>query len=215
MIWGKKEQYLIWISAYLPFIIIMLYRFIDGNDYFKNTSLALYIKEYLSKNQFDTLIIIFIVVFTIFLYRRVVSFLFSRIDEKLKAGSYGKEVVVRNYESLNVNDYSFFLISLLLPLVSLDYASIMNLWISLLFIFIIIGVYVKTNTISVCPVFFISNRNVFKAVISEHTRQEEESNPQLRKSVYVITFNKNIDMDNKFRAKQIVGNVFYISPFND
>ena len=131
----------------------------------------------------------------------------------MKEGSTGIEIVLRNYQRLSVNDYSFFLISLLLPLVSLDYTSIFNLLVSLLIISFIIIIYVSTNSICVCPVFFMSNRFVFKATISQHSRDEEELNPSLRKDVYVITLKKNIDMDKKYRAEKIVSNVYYIVQF--
>ena len=35
--WGKKEQLILWITAYIPLILIMIFRFIDSNDFFKKT----------------------------------------------------------------------------------------------------------------------------------------------------------------------------------
>ena len=32
--WGKREQYYIWICAYLPFILLMTHRYLDSNKYF-------------------------------------------------------------------------------------------------------------------------------------------------------------------------------------
>ncbi|MDM5214637.1 hypothetical protein QUF94_24960 [Peribacillus sp. NJ4] len=207
--WGKNEQKLLWGTAYLPLFLLMIYRFIESNNFFPSKVKNLI--EKIGKENFDLINIILILFLSFILYKGVINWLFSGNDDKLKQKKIGKDFFIRKYEKLSVNDYSFFLMTLLLPLISLDYKSIINLIVSLLIILFIISVYVKTDSISVCPLFFVSGRQVFKAVMSEYTKEEENRDPSLRKEVIIITLEKNLDLNGNFRAQRLVNNVFYVA----
>lgn len=209
--WGKKEQFILWVTAYLPFILIIMYRFIDGNDFFKKTKWALWLSEHLDKILFDFIIIIGIIVFSLFIYRLVTNWLFNDYDNLLKAKEIGKNISVRKYERLNVNDYSFFLMTLLLPLVSIDHASVVNLVVTFMIIVIVIFIWVKTDSISACPLFFTSGRHVYRAVISDQPKEVEALDPLSRMDVIIITCEKNLDLNHKFRVQKLVNNVFYLA----
>lgn len=209
--WGKREQVILWMAAYLPLIFIMVYRFIDSNDFFKKTKWAKWLAKYIDKTLFDVITIAGIIVISLIIYRLVAMWIFSNYDRRLRAKEIGKNVSVRKYERLSVNDYSFFLMTLLLPLVSLDQASGINLMVTIAIILIVIAIYVKTDFISVCPVFFVSGRQVYKVIISDQSKEAEIADPSIRQEVIIITREKLLNLNNKFRTVKLISNIFYLS----
>ena len=208
--WGKRDQVIFWITAYLPLILIMIYRFIDSNDYFKRTKLVIYLAQHINKLLFDIIVFAFIIVISLFLYRLVTNWYFNSIEKELNKGGIGVTYYVREFRKVNVNDYTFFLMTLLLPLISLDHSSIINLLVTVLIISIVITIYVTTNFIIICPLFFTSGRYVYRGTISEHSKKEEELDPSLRKSVVIITNEKSPNLNNQFKGDKLIDNIYYI-----
>ncbi|EFM09517.1 conserved hypothetical protein [Paenibacillus curdlanolyticus YK9] len=209
--WGKREQVILWTAAYLPLFLIMFYRFVDSNDFFKKTEWATWLAQYIDKTVFDVFIIAGIIFISLLIYRLVAIWLFSNYDRQLRAKEIGKIVSIRKYERLSVNDYSFFLMTLLLPLVSLDQASGINLMVTVAIVLIVIAIYVKTDFISVCPVFFVSGRQVFKAIISDQSKEAEVADSSIRQEVIIITRDKSLNLNKKFRTVKLIGDIFYLS----
>lgn len=212
--WGKREQVILWATAYFPLILIIIYRFIDGNDYFKKTGWAKWLAENIDKTVFDLIVITGIIAASLLIYRLVAAWLFSDYDLQLKEKEIGKNVSIRKYERLSVNDYSFFLMTLLLPLISIDQASTINLMVTLAIIVIVIAIYVKTDFISVCPVFFTSGRQVYKAIISDQNKEAEAADPSIRQEVIIITREKSMNLNNKFRTLKLINNIFYLASYD-
>lgn len=212
--WGKREQVILWATAYLPLILIMIYRYVDSNDYFKKTAWVKWLAKHFDKTVFDLIIITAIIVISLFIYRLVAIWLFSDYDRQLKDKEIGKNVSVRKYERLSVNDYSFFLMTLLLPLISIDQASAINLMVTLTIIVIVIAIYVKTDFISVCPVFFMSGRQVYKAIISDQSKEAEATDPSIRKDVIIITRENSLNLNYRFRTVKLISNIHYLSSNN-
>ncbi|MGE7827332.1 hypothetical protein [Paenibacillus sp. NPDC093718] len=212
--WGKREQVILWATTYLPLVLIMVYRFVDSNDYFKTTEWATWLAKHLDKTLFDLIIITAIIVISLVIYRLVAVWLFSDYDRQLKDKEIGKNVSVRKYVRLSVNDYSFFLMTLLLPLISIDQASAINFMVTLAIIVIVIAIYVKTDFISVCPVFFMSGRQVYKAIISDQSKEAEAADPSIRKDVIVITREKLLNLNYRFRTEKLIGNIYYLASNN-
>jgi hypothetical protein len=209
--WGKREQVLLWTTAYLPLILIMVYRFVDSNDYFKKTEWALWFAKRIDKTAFDAIVVAAILAISLVGYRLVAVWLFNGYDRQLQNRELGKTISVRKYERLSVNDYSFFLLTLLLPLISIDQASAVNLMVTLAIIVIAIAIYVKTDYISVCPVFFLSGRQVYKAMISDRSKEAEATDPSIRKEVILITCGSSLDLNNKFRTVKLINNIYYLA----
>lgn len=212
--WSKREQVILWATAYLPLILIMIYRFIDSNDYFKEMTWAKWLTKHIDKTVFDIIVIAAIIVLSLLIYRLVAMWLFSNYDRQLQAREIGMNVSIRKYERLSVNDYSFFLMTLLLPLVSIDQASGINLMVTIAIVLIVITIYVKSDFISVCPVFFVSGRQVYKAIISDQSREEEIADPSIRQEVIAITREKSMNLNNKFRTVKLLSNIYYLSASN-
>lgn len=214
MIWGKRQQIVLWITVYTPLLLVMVYRFIDAKDYFKRLSIFVWLADHIDKVLFDIVIISLIVITSMFFYKGIANYYLSHLKGKLETGQDGETVSVRKYEKLSVNEYSFFLLTLLVPLVSIDHTSVINLCISIFIIIFVMVIYVKTDYLVTCPVFFVSGYQVFKATLSYGTRQQEELNPSLKKEVVVITKLKRLDLSYKFRVIRLVSNIYYLAKKN-
>lgn len=213
--WGKKEQIVFWGTAYLPLLLIMIYRFVDSKDYFKKTNIAIWLAKHIDKVLFDTIIFGFIIVISLLLYRKVSKWYFDELEVELYKGDRGRTFYIRKYKKISANEYTFFLMTLLLPLFSLDHSSIINFLVTVLIIVVVISIYVNTNFIIVCPLFFISGRYVYEGIISEYSKEEEEKNSSLRKSVYIITNEKYLDLNNQFRCVKLIDNIYYVVKNNN
>lgn len=214
--WGKREQWILWSVTYTPLILIMFFRFLVSNNiYF---GLDVYLKNlnkfnelFFSKMAFELYFIIFTLIASIILFKITIKFYLYKYDEKFVVGRDGEDFYIREIKKLSANDYSFFLLTLLLPLISLDHSSIINLFISIMIIVYVINIYVKTDSISACPIFFFSGRAVYKGIISTGSKEEEQVNPTLRRSVVMIMKKDSIDLINQVRGESLVGNVYYIT----
>lgn len=148
---------------------------------------------------------------TVPVYKCTIRFLFAKYEEDFKEKNLGYPYSIRKIEKLKANDYSFFLLTLLLPIVSLDHSSLINLIISLLIIICVIVIYVKTDSISSSPILFFSGRKVYKGEISQGTTEEELLNPFLREEVVLIVKQDKLDLNKKFYGDSLVKGVFYLT----
>ncbi|WP_144531701.1 hypothetical protein [Bacillus pumilus] len=210
MLWGKKEQYYLWYTAYLPLFLIMGYRFIDGLNLFGEIKLARNIVNKINKVGIEFIVVVCIIAFSYFMYRIVIKWLISEEISHLESGVSGAVFSIRSIKKLNVNDYTFFLMSLLLPLFSLDYESFMNLAVSSLIIVVIVMIYVKTDFISVCPLFFTTGYQVYEAILSEFPKEIEIQDPSVRVNAIIIIKNKNPDLNDNYRAIRLISNIYLV-----
>ena len=210
MLWRKREQVILWGTAYTPLVLFMVFRFIDSNNYFKKTKAVLWLVKIVNPKIIDVVIVLAIAGLSLAIYHLVANWLFHGLEQKLTT-SIGQEVYVRKYEPLSVNDYSFFLMTLLVPLISMGFSSAVNLTITCLIIVIVVVIYVKTDTISVCPVIFLSGRHVYKGIVSDQPKEKEKDNPAARQEVVLITRQHSLNLDNKFRIVPLIGNIRYMS----
>lgn len=209
MIWTRKEQTLMWITAYFPLLIVMFSGFLYHNELlpagFKKQQL-----EQLFTHWWivELVFLITVLLISLLLYRIVILWLLRGLEQRLADRTLGREVSVRQYAKISANDYTFFLLTLLLPQVVVDYSSVVNLTVSLFMIVFIISVYVKTDSIATCPLFFVSGRQVYQGVISVSSRAEEENNPDLRRNVVLIIREREMNLNVKYRAQRLVDNVY-------
>lgn len=217
--WRKTEQIIIWIVTYTPIVLIMVFRFFTSNNFFMSAERINCIKTinnvFLSKMAIETYFILVLLIFSLLLYKSTIKFFLSDYEERFKLGKDGENYYIRRLKKLNANDYSFFLLTLLTPLVSLDNSSMINLLISLIIILVVIYIYVKTDEISICPLFFFSGRSIYKGVISLGTKEQENEDPSLRKEVIIIIKKENISLNKKVRGGKLVDNVFYLTSLSE
>ncbi|MEY8820589.1 hypothetical protein AB7C35_15420 [Bacillus subtilis] len=210
MQWGKKEQYYLWYTAYLPLFLIMIYRFIDSLNLFGKNQIVIRILDILTKVGLDFVVFTIIIIFSLIMYKLVIRWFFKDLEGQLENKTKGSVYSIRKLKRLSVNDYTFFLMSLLLPLFSLDYESFINLAGSCLFIAVIIIIFVKTEFISVCPLFFITGYEVYEAIISQSSKEDEQNDKSLRIKAIILTKEKFPDLDDKYRAVRLINNIYLI-----
>ncbi|MCY7971047.1 hypothetical protein MOB00_06750 [Bacillus spizizenii] len=211
MLWGKKEQYYLWYTAYLPLFLIMVYRFIDSLNLFGNIKIIKYIVKTLTKTGVDFIVILLIILFSYLMYKLVIRWLLKDQEIDLNSGNTGSSFSIRSIKKLSVNDYTFFLMSLLLPLFSLDYESFINVAVSFLIIVVVIIIYVKTDFISICPLFFTTGYQVYEAIISQHSKETEQEDPSVRITAIIITKSKNPDLNDRYRGRRLISNIYLIT----
>lgn len=219
--WSKFEQSVLWIITYSPLVLVMIFRFIAGNKYFgidewfENKEWFPEKSIFFGEMAVEVYFVFIILLYTIIVYKLTIKFYLAGCEEKIKPGEAGEAVYIRKAEKLGANDYSFFLLTLLLPLVSLDHSSVINLAVSIMVISFVISIYVRTDAISVCPIIFFSGRRVYKGIISTAEKKEETSNPGHRKEVVFIIKKGKITFSKKVRGASLVNNVYYLTNNNE
>ncbi|MBF2504936.1 hypothetical protein IA928_02380 [Listeria welshimeri] len=170
------KQFALWIIAYMPVISLLILKYLRST-YYKD---GLWINmRTLSLNVFGDFVIYFSVcLVTIFLY-----WLSAKIFEKCKMREIRNKkgvnnVIVREYKPISINEYSFFILSLLIPFVIEDPSDLLNLLIMLTLILIIISIMIKKKQIIINPIFLFSRFKVF-SIVGEVK--------DIRKEYYVIT----------------------------
>src|SRR5690606_31899889 len=94
---------------------------------------------------------------------------------------------VRKFSKLSYNDYMFFLLTLILPLITVDFSKFTNLYVCFLIIIFIILLLVNLNYIIACPLLIFSKYKVWV-----------------------------VDIETEIHGQQsILENVFVISPVDD
>lgn len=211
--WSKKEPIILWTTAYAPLLMLMLGGFLYRNDLLPQAIREERLSQMLGGRLWiaEAGFLLAVLGGSLLLYRLVIVWLLRDIGKKVHSGNGGRNYAVRRFEKLPASDYTFFLLTLLLPRLALDYSSITNFAVSLLMIVFIIAVFVKTDTIATCPLFFVSGYRVFKGTISANSREEEAADPELRREVVLLVRGKDLDLGEKYRGETLKGNVYVIS----
>lgn len=130
---------------------------------------------------------------------------FKKLEKKIKMENKGENFVVQKFDRLNLNDYTFFLLTLILPLITVDYTSTVSLFICFSVVIFIIILLINIEYIIACPIFFISKYKIWKVNLSK------PSNAPLKidKEVFVIT-KINDFFNREFRAVKLLRNVYFL-----
>ncbi|PEW56322.1 hypothetical protein [Bacillus cereus] len=200
--WSKKEQVLLWILAYLPLMGIFLLKFALENKLIPSSLQVIWGKIPHTSEKVTELIYAIIIV----VLGSLLGILITRgaLKKAKNSTSSISEVYIKKYAKPRAEHYSFFLITMLLPLFSLDVKSVTNLTGGLLILGIIILIYVKTDSISTNPLFFVTGRSVFQAEITNTSGSEN------RRKVFLISEDEFLDLNDKFIIQHLVGDVYYI-----
>lgn len=218
--WNKKIQILFWGAAYSPVFIIGLYRFffegvqkgrfleIDFIKTFYNKnflSIKTFYRDYpsLTLNIIDCSIITIIIGLSVLLYIKGPTVIFKNIEKEIDINDVTSNV--RKFSKLGYNDYMFFLLTLILPLITVDFSKFTNLYICFLVIVFIILLLVNLNYIIACPLLIFSKFKVW--VVDIETEIQGETH--ILENVFVIT--PEVDLYNKkFIKKQLLPRIYYL-----
>lgn len=198
--WSKKEQLLLWILAYLPLIAILILKFLLENDIIPDSLYSIW--RQLPNNKTISELVYTSSTLLLFTALGILIMKFG-LKKARKADSITKMILIKKYRKPRADHYSFFLVTMLLPLFSLDVKSITNLFGALIILILVIIIYVKTDSISTNPLFFLSGKHIYEADI-------QSMNGHIINTVYLISDERDLDLNNSFKVQHLVENIYYI-----
>ena len=199
--WGKPEQAVIWTISYIPIFLIAFYRY-----YFEYSISEIKIfNQTLTVNAIHLISIITIVIFSFVLYFLFPKIIFRKIERAIEDNKRGMGVYIKQFEKLSINDYTFFLLTLILPIITVDFSSTVSLLLCLSIIIFIIVLLTSINYIIACPIFFISAYKVWKVSFVETS----DINDQYVINAYVITSRDDF-FNSKFKVVKLLSNIYFL-----
>lgn len=174
---NKIKQFFLWFLAYLPIILIIVFRAWGG-------------KWYLS-------IIFVIISIIIYFFSGKLYLLFEKRQVKNNAKKIGS---IKTNKVLPISEYSYFILTLFMPLLFEDISSSLDYTIFGTLILLILIIFTKNDYIIINPLFLLANYHVFKVKITNADKVIDG---------YAIV-NKKIDLDKKVHYKKLFPNIFFI-----
>lgn len=202
--WGKLEQAVLWIISYIPVLLIALYRHV----FEKKVSEAEYICLYgykISDYLFHIIVVILLMSLSVCLYLWAPKIMFKKLEGKLMLKEKGQDVIVKKFERPSLNDYTFFLLTLILPLITVDFSSIVSFLVCFSVVIFIIVLLIQIDYIIACPLFFVSSYKIWKVTLLEKNETDEEYIIE----GYVITKEKDF-FDKEYRVVKLIRNVHFL-----
>ncbi|WP_399632730.1 hypothetical protein [Sporosarcina sp. SG10008] len=198
--WGKLEQTFFWIIAYIPVVSIGSYRF-----FFENQISELTIYKYeISGDTIDIISVITILAVSITIYMNTPKLALRKLERKLATGEKGGDYQIKHFEKLNLNDYTFFLLTLILPLITVDFSSPVSTIVCFFVVVFIITLLVKIDYIIACPLFFVSSYKIWRVKMVEPSMKDIEIDAFL-----ITKINDFFEQD--FRAVKLIKNVYLLT----
>ncbi|CAM4214073.1 hypothetical protein BAMA_02105 [Bacillus manliponensis] len=202
--WGKLEQAVLWIISYIPVLLIALYRHV----FEKKVSEAGYIRfcgYQISDYFIHIIVVISLMCLSVCLYLWAPKIMFKKLERKLMLKEKGQNVTVKKFERPSLNDYTFFLLTLILPLITVDFSSIVSFLVCFSVITFIIVLLIQIDYLIACPLFFVSSYKVWKVALLEKSERDEEYIIE----GYVIT-KENDFFDKEHRIVKLIRNVYFL-----
>ncbi|HFD6470302.1 TPA: hypothetical protein ACF5NP_000784 [Enterococcus faecium] len=147
----KVVELMFWLVSYSPVFMIILYNF--------------FIKSNKTSNLVQVACFIMIIIITVILYKVTLSIFMKIQIKKIKTNQQKKLLKLRHKESLSLEQYSFFILSLMLPFIFESTESLFDLLLILSLVCVIISVMIKMDQIIVNPIFLFSKIGIYKGEI--------------------------------------------------
>lgn len=179
----KLKQYFLWFLAYLPIILIIIFRARINSEVSENSC-------YLS------LIFVFISLLIYFFSGKIYLF----VEKKRVSDTDRRTGSIKSKNTLPISEYSYFILTLFMPLLFEDISNILDYTVFGTLILLILIIFTKNDYIIVNPLFLLANYHVFKVRMINIDKEIKG---------YAIV-NKKIDLDKKIYYKKIFTNVFFI-----
>lgn len=202
--WGKFEQAVLWIISYIPVLLIALYRHVFEKKVSEAESIPLYVYQ-ISDYLFHIIVVIFLLCLSVCLYLWAPKIMFKNIERQLMLKEKGQDVIVTKFERPSLNDYTFFLLTLILPLITVDFSSIVSFLVCFAVITFIIVLLIQIDYIIACPLFFVSGYKVWKVALLE----KSESDKKYIIEGHIIT-KENDFFDKEYRIVKLFRNVYFL-----
>lgn len=201
--WGKRTQIFMWIISYAPVFLIGIYRYS-----YENVSKEISIfKLHLKSNIIDVIIVLIIFALAYLIYKFSPSHILKKAEKKAIKSK--KKYSISKSSKLSLSDYTFFVLTLILPLITVDFSKILNLIICFGVIFLIIGLLVNIEYIIACPLLIFSKYKVWRVDL----KWNENNHLIEKQDIIVVT--KSKEFNNKdFKRIKLLSNVYLLVEVN-
>lgn len=157
---SKVCEVLLWFFSYAPLLLLAGFESL----YAKRNVITL---DLMFLNKTITLAIykgmgfVLVIAVSCLLFVLVKKCFFKKMTRKIRASGSNRKIRVKEYDNLSLDEYSFFIISLILPFVFESFIDIYNFYILIVLIFIIIAILTKMGKIALNPIFLFGRAKVF------------------------------------------------------
>ncbi len=178
----KIKQFFLWLLAYTPIIVIIVIKGFEFKWYY-------------------AMLFIMLIYFVYFCSGKIFLDLTIKYIKKnqLKIGK------ISDYENVSINEYTYFILTLFMPLLFEDINSTFDYIIFGTLMLIIILIFTNLNYIIVNPIFILGKFNIYKVTFKN-----------IDKSIkgYAIV-KKGLDLDDDLNYIKIFSGVFYFYEENE
>ncbi|MFW7409009.1 hypothetical protein ACODG4_03495 [Vagococcus fluvialis] len=169
---SSVTEFILWIIGYLPVSMVIMVKFIFSSeeaDSLWNASFNVW-KLNLS---FQFIAFVTIAFFTIVVFKVTLSIFIKKIRKKIRNNHSPKISRIKKFDTLDLEKYSFFILSLMLPFIFESGETLFDLFLIFSLIFILIIIMIKMDQITVNPIFLFSKLKVLNATVLEIDREKK------------------------------------------
>ncbi|CAM3352214.1 hypothetical protein NOAM109506_03115 [Nosocomiicoccus ampullae] len=180
-------QYILWFVAYTPLLVLIIYG--EIRDY-------LVTKNIFAKYEMVILLIIITIIYIV-TYKLVPTIFINMKKKKSKTTDI---IQIKKYDKISANEYTFFVLSLLMPFLFLEFRTQFDYFVLLVILNFIILIMVKTEYIIINPIFLFSGYKIYYAVFKDGDRIVEG---------YILVKDKKV-LKSKSTRVNLFDNVYYL-----
>lgn len=202
---NKIVQYILWLISSTPLFMLFSFRYIFFDKEFLNINYKILSRE-LDFSIPKPIGFILLIPLTILLFWGARKAFFKMIKNKIIKSSSNQKIRVYKYDKLSLDEYSFFIMSLMLPFIFEDFNNLYALLTLLILVFIIIAILVKMEKIILNPIFLFSNIKIFRGEIIKI------GGNNLKIKCYIVTkaSYEALEQGNQFFYEEYFKNVYFL-----
>ena len=180
-----------WIVSYSPVFLIIMYNFFIKTERMNNLEQVLWFSG--------------IALVTVILYRTTMKCFMKKQNKNIDEDTQNKKLQLRKKNSLSLEQYSFFILSLMLPFIFESTENVFDLLLVLKFVSIIIAIMIKINQIIVNPIFLFSKVNIYSGEI------QKIGNEKTQKIAFITELSNNeLESETEFKYEEYFNNVYIL-----
>lgn len=180
-----------WIVSYSPVFLIIMYNFFIKTERMNNLEQVLWFSG--------------IALVTVILYRTTMKCFMKKQNKNIDEDTQNKKLQLRKKNSLSLEQYSFFILSLMLPFIFESTENVFDLLLVLTLVSIIIAIMIKMNQIIVNPIFLFSKVNIYSGEI------QKIGNEKTQKIAFITELSNNeLESETEFKYEEYFNNVYIL-----
>ncbi|EMG1574741.1 hypothetical protein V2121_001865 [Enterococcus faecalis] len=184
-----------WIVSYSPVFFIIMYNFFIKTERMNNLEQGLWFSG--------------IALVTVILYRTTMKCFMKKQNKNIDEDTQNKKLQLIKKNSLSLEQYSFFILSLMLPFIFESTENVFDLLLVLTLVSIIIAIMIKMNQIIVNPIFLFSKVNIYSGEI------QKIGNEKTQKIAFITELSNNeLENETEFKYEEYFNNVYILRKVN-